>query len=171
MIRSSLIFFWCVLAAAPADRIFVGQVLPTVSGETLTGKELELPAADAGSSRILVFSFTKKASGDSKLWNEHMTRDFGSRGPAVFRVIFLESVPKVFRSMAISGIKSGLPEALWDRTLLVYQGEDAWKFRLVVTSDRHSYLVLLDGQGRVEWMSSRAFNEAEYADLKKLLGR
>ncbi|HTX35213.1 MAG TPA: hypothetical protein VME43_09330 [Bryobacteraceae bacterium] len=73
--------------------------------------------------------------------------------------------------MAVSGIKSGLPQAVWDRTLLVYKGEDAWKARLAVSNDKHSYVALLDGEGRVRWMSTGAFSEAEYAELEKALPR
>jgi hypothetical protein len=169
MIRWSLILFSVALTVTAGERLWVGEVLPSVGGETLSGKEVELPVADAGKPRVLVFSFTKKAGADSKLWNERIARDFGSHAPIVFRVIFLESVPKMFRGKAVSGIKSGLPETVWDRSLVLYKDADSWRYKLVVTGVSHAYLVLLDGQGKVLWMSSRAFNEPEYADLKKAL--
>lgn len=146
----------------------MGEVLSPVGGETLSGKPAELPAMGAGSSRIVVFSFSKAASADSKQWNERVAKDLGADSPAiVITAIVLEAVPRLFRGMAISGIKSDMPRALWDKTILVYKDEAAWKKRLAVSSDKHAYVLLLDGEGRARWMSSGAFTEAEYARLRK----
>jgi len=38
-----------------------GQMFPQFSGQTLTGKSLELPAAAMGKPAVVVFSFTKAA--------------------------------------------------------------------------------------------------------------
>lgn len=172
MLRWGLISLSLAVLAVAAGRLPTGDVLPALSGETLSGKRLDLPTARAGSPSILVFSFAKAAGADSHLWNERLGKDLGPDSPVrVFRVIVLESAPKLFRGMAVSGIKSGLPKPLWDRTLLLYKDEDLWKQRLAVASDKHAYLVVLDGEGRVQWMSNGAFNEAEYGELKKGLGR
>ena len=171
MARWSLLLLSVVATAAAGDRLSTGAALPTLGGETLSGEQLQLPSAETGATRVLVFSFAKAASSDSKLWNERLAKDLGPHAPIAFRVIFLESVPKLFRSMAVSGIRGGIPHELWDRTLMVYADEDAWKSRLAVTSDKHSYVVMLDGYGRVRWMSTRPFNEAEYAEMRKALGR
>ncbi len=172
MVRWGLILVCVSVLAADAGRLTIGDPLPAVSGETLSGKRLEHPTADAGSTRVLVFSFAKAASADSKLWNQQMDRDLGPSSPILrFRLIFLESVPRLFRSMAVSGIKGGMPQAVWDRTLLAYKNEDAWKSRLAVSNDKHSYVAVLDGEGRVRWMSTGAFSETEYAELKKVLAR
>ena len=172
MIRRALIPLSMAVLATAADRLPIGAPLPTVSGESLAGKPLELPAAAAGNPAVLVFSFAKAASNDSRLWNERLGKELGSASPVnVFRVIELESAPRLFRGMATSGIKSGLPKPLWEKTLVLYKDEDLWKQRLAVVSDKHSYLVVLDAAGRVQWMSAGAFHEAGFAELKKALGR
>jgi hypothetical protein len=141
-----------------------------LSGESLSGRPLGLPAASAGSIRVVIFSFSKSASADSRRWSERLAQDPGPHSAiASFRVIVLESVPKLFRSMAISGIKNGVPQALWEKTILLYHDEEAWKKRLGVSSDKHSYVLLLDGEGRLRWISSGAFSQAEFGELKREL--
>jgi hypothetical protein len=172
VIRSLLIVFSLAAMAATADQLNIGQVLPALSGKTASDKELELPAAATGSSRVLVFTFSRAASADSRLWTERMAKDLGRHSPVVnYRVIMLESVPKPFRGMALSGIRSGLPPEFWDKTMLLYQDEALWKKRLSVITDEHSYVVLLDGEGRVRWVSSGPFTDANYAQLKETLSR
>jgi hypothetical protein len=172
MIRWLCILFSLPAIAATAVPLQLGEVLPMVTGETLSGKQLELPAAHAESNRVLVFSFSKAASADSRLWSEHLNKEPGSDGPVIsFRVIMLESVPRLVRGMAVAGIKSGVPADERDTTTLVYKDEDSWKKRLSVTDDKHAYVVLIDGKGRVGWMSSGPFTDGGYAELRKALSK
>ena len=169
--RLALPVLWVALAVA-AGRLPVGEVLPQLGGETLSGKQVELPGAGAGTVRVLVFSFTKAAGSDSRLWNQRLAKDFGPNSAVVtYRVAFLESAPKLFRGMAVSGMKSGVPEAQWDRTLVLYKDEDAWKQRLAVSGNRHAYVVVLNPEGRVRWMSAGPFSESDYGQLKSELSR
>ena len=131
--------------------------------------ELELPSADAGSNRVLLFSFSKAAGADSRLWSEHLAKEAGS--VLSFRVIMLESVPRLVRGMAVSGIKSGVPAADRNRTILIYKDEDSWKKRLSVTEDKHASIVLIDSHGRIGWMSSGPFSDAAYEQLRKVLSK
>ncbi|HEX4810035.1 MAG TPA: hypothetical protein VH325_13945 [Bryobacteraceae bacterium] len=168
MIRSLFILFSLLAGAATADQLTVGEPLPMLSGHTVSGKLLELPSAAKGSNRVLVFSFAKSASADSRAWSQHLVADADPSSPVIsYRVIVLESVPKLFRGMAVSGIKSGVPQALWDTTVLLYQDEALWKKRLAVTADDRCYIVLLDGEGRLRWVSPGPFSNSAYGRLKE----
>jgi hypothetical protein len=162
--------FSIVLMAAAAAPLHPGDALPALHGETLSGKPVELPAVGAGRTRVLVFSFTKAAGADSRLWNDRLAKDLGPTGPVIaFRVIELQSVPRLFRQMAVSGIKGGMPQALWDQTILSYKDEAFWKDRLGVTEDRHSHVVLLDAEGHIRWMGSGPYSESGYQQLSAAL--
>jgi hypothetical protein len=145
-----------LMAAQP-----LGEPLPALTGETLSSKQVELPAAESGRDRVLIFSFSKAAGADSRLWSEHLAKEI----VVTFRVIVLESVPRLVRGMAVSGIRSGIPAAQRDHTLLVYKDEASWKKRLGVTNDKYSYVVLLDGTGRIRWIGAGPFTDATYAQL------
>jgi len=169
-----LAFFQVSLAAAVAASapLKVGDMMPTVSGQSVSGKLIKLPAADAGTMRLVVFSFSRAAAGDSQLWNEQVARDAGWSEPVItFRVIMLESVPRLFRAMAVAGIKNSMPQGLWDTTVLSYEDETNWNQYLSVSTEKKAYVILLGRNDRVCWLGRGPYADAAYADLKKeLLG-
>jgi len=158
--------------AATADVLKVGDVLPSLLGNAASGGQMELPAAGAGAERVLIFSFARAASADSRAWSEHFAKDSSPESPlSDYRVIMLEAVPKLVRGMAVSGIKSGIPKSAWDRTLLVYHDEALWRSRLSVANDSHCYLVVINGDSRVQWLGSGPFSDSAYAQLRQAVGR
>ena len=80
------------LQAAPSDvsPLQRGQTLPQISGQALTGRSIELPAAVSGKPAIVIFSFSKTAGNDARSWNERLSRDFPKEVPS-FTIIMLES--------------------------------------------------------------------------------
>ena len=155
-------------AQSNAPSLNIGDLLPDLFGQTLTGKALSLPGAIGDKPAVLVFSFSRKAATDARLWNEHLLNDFGDV-IAIYGIIELESAPKLFRGMAISGIKSSMPLSAQDRTIVLYQDEKLWKQHLAVSDDGHAYVILLGQDGRVLWMNSGSFADSEYALLKSHL--
>jgi len=164
--RGLIALAMAAIAAVAAGRLNVGDELPAVGGETLSGKHIELPSAGAGAVRVLIFSFAKAAGDDSKHWSRRVEDDHAAES---YSLIFLESAPRLFRGMAVSGIKSSMPKPMWDRTVIVVKDEALWKSRLAVSEDKHAYVVMLDGTGHIRWISTAPFSEGEYAELRKAL--
>ncbi len=145
-------------------------MFPQFSGETLTGKAMELPAAALGQPAVVVFSFSKAAGNDSRSWSERLSKDFANAVP-IYTIIELESVPKLFRGMALSGIKSSMPLLLQERTIVLYRDEALWKQRLAFSDGNRAYVILLDPDGRMRWNNDGPFTEASYAQLMDQLKR
>jgi hypothetical protein len=143
-------------------------MFPQFSGQTLTGKSMELPTAAMGKPAVVIFSFSKTAGKDARSWNERLSRDFPKDVPS-YTIILLESVPKLFRGMAVSGIKGSMPILLQDRTSVLYRDETLWKQRLAFSDDSRAYVILLGPDGRIRWSSEGAFTEPSYARLKDQL--
>jgi hypothetical protein len=116
----------------------------------------------------VIFSFSKAAGNDARSWNERLSRDFPKNVPS-FTIIMLESVPKLFRGMALSGIKGSMPGSMQDRTMVLYRDETLWKQRLAFSMDNRAYVILLGPDGRIAWRSEGAFAEAAYAQLRNQL--
>jgi hypothetical protein len=146
----------------------VGFILPVFSGRTVSDRPLTLPGSSSEKPTVLVFSFSRTAGKDARLWNEHLAKDF-LHNVSAYGVIQLESAPKVFRRLAISGIKSSMPLAVQDRTIVLYRDEQLWKQRLAVKDESRAYLVLLDPSGTIRWINSGAFSDARYGVLKTKL--
>jgi hypothetical protein len=151
-----------------AGSLHAGELFPTISGITLSGKLLELPAAASGKPAVVVFSFSRTAGKDAQLWNEHLAKGFSTALPS-YDVIVMESVPKLFRGVAISGIRSSMPPSMQDQTIVVYQDEKLWKLRLAVFDNSRAYVVLLGPDGRLRWSNTGAYTDAEYARMKNAI--
>ena len=146
----------------------VGSVFPAFSGRTVTNRPLTLPGSSMEKPTVLVFSFSRTAGKDARLWNEHLAKDF-SDNVSAYGVIQLESAPKIFRGLAISGIKSSMPVSVQNRTIALYRDEHLWRQRLAVKDESRAYVVLLDRSGTICWMNSGAFSDSTYEILKAKL--
>jgi hypothetical protein len=153
------------LHAAHPGPVHAGVAFPRLSAKTLTGKSLELPAAALGKPAVLLFSFSRTAGKDAHLWKERLARDFSSAVPT-YDVVVLESVPKLFRGLVLSGIRSGMPLSMQDRTVVLYQDEKLWKTRLTASDNNRAYVVLLAPDGQLCWSNATAYTASEYARLK-----
>ena len=117
-----------------------------MSGTTLSGEPLALPADAKGHAAMLVVGFTKAAVKATRPWIEACRAD-GSM--LCFDVRMLESVPRWLRGTVERGMRSGYPPELQRRTLLVYEGNDAWRKVLNVSDDDAAYVVVLDSDSTV----------------------
>lgn len=147
-----------------------GSVFPVFSGLTVTNQLLTLPATHAEKPTVLVFSFSRTAGKDARLWNKNLAKDFPGNVSA-YGVIQLESAPKIFRRIAISGIKSSMPIGVQKRTIVLYRDEHFWRQRLGVKDESRAYVVLLDRSSRIQWMNSGEFSNDMYGSLKAQIAR
>jgi hypothetical protein len=154
---------WAQTIRPNAAPLGVGDLLPQLSGQTIVNKPLELPVA--GKAATIVFSISRTAGKDARLWNERLMKDFPN-AVAGYQVIVLQSVPKMMRGLAMAGIRSSMPIAVQERTLVLYQDEEHWKLRLAVSDDKQAYMLLLGSDGRIRWKNTRMYAESEYAGLR-----
>ena len=172
--RSRVLLFLLFLAVplialeAQTAPLHIGDVLPQVSGETLSGKQLTLPADAAGKPAVVSFSFSRTGGKDSSQWSEHVEKDFPAVGHP-YTLMMIEAAPKFVRGMIISGSKKGMSAQAQDRCIAMEKDEDLWKQRIGFTTDDRAYVFLLGPDGRIRWKSSGAFTDAGYAALKKEL--
>jgi hypothetical protein len=68
----------CAGQQAGASPLHTGDPFPQVSGQTLTNKPLALPAAAAGKPAFVVFSFSRAAGKDARLWNERVFKEYSN---------------------------------------------------------------------------------------------
>jgi hypothetical protein len=142
-----------------------GDLLPPLVGQTVAGKQLDLPAATERKVAVVIFSFSRTGGQDARSWEQHISKD--DPNLPLYTAIFLESVPRLFRSLAISDIRSTMPPAMLGQTLLLYQQQTFWKQRLRVTDENHACVLVLDRSGRIRWISLGPYADALYVHLRK----
>lgn len=153
--------------AAQSDAAALGSgfQMPTIAGKTLTGKSLELPAAALGKPAVVVFSFSRTAGKDARLWNEHLGKGF-PESVTVYDVMELQAVPRLFRGMALAGIRGTMPISMQEHSIVLYEDEKLWKVRLAVSDDSRAYIVLLGAEGHIRWRNSERYSDSEYTKLQ-----
>jgi len=169
MTFASVLLLGMASAAAP---LHVGDTLPVVAGETMSGKTLARPTAAAGKAAILVFSFSRAGGNDARIWNDHVsiaTKD--NSHISSFTVMMLESVPRILRGFVTSGIRKQMPPATYERSIFVFRDEAIWKQRLAVSDERRAYVVLIDAAARICWMNLGPFNDSAFEKLREAVLR
>jgi hypothetical protein len=147
-----------------------GDPLPSVAGQALSGKQVELPAAILGKTAVVIFGFSRAGGDDAQKWNGRLQKEYGAnQAVAAYSMMMFEEVPRLLRGMIVSGIKRGAQPAMRDKMVVVYHDEALWKTRLSVSDTRRAYVVLLDSEGHIRWVNSSAFSEAAFAALEKEL--
>jgi hypothetical protein len=71
-----------------------GDPMPPLVGQALTGTSIDLPAAAAEAPAAVILSFSRAGGRDAEAWAQHLSKDHPHL--AIYTVIFLESVPRLF---------------------------------------------------------------------------
>lgn len=165
-LRIVILLFGCYLTIS-AGEMEVGGKIPNVTGKTLSDAEVTLPEQVSREVTLLIVTFKKSSAKSAREWSERFFKKDSNRNAAgVMQLIFLQSVPRMFRGMVKSGIKKGMPKHLHERTILIYEGEKEWK-ELLKFSDKDDlpFLILLNRNGTIEWLQHKTFTQPEYDQL------
>jgi len=143
----------------------LGETLPPLTGQTITGHSLQLPEAVHGRQAILIFSFSRAGGQQEQKWATQLSKDHAP--VVIYSAVFLESVPRLFRPLALAGIRGGMPAPLQNRTLILYRDERLWQQRWNGLDKNQAGVILLDPEGRIRWITSGPFSESLGRALEK----
>ena len=156
-----------LMVASAADVLSIGQPMPTLKGEFLTGRQATLPDAASGRVALLALGFTYNSRFAVEAWIGRFRKDFGEKPQVSFYEIpMIGGMARLGKWFIDSGMRKGTPKADHENVITVYGGTQPWKQRLGFQSSDAAYLILLDQRGIVRWGHSGMFDEEAY---KKLL--
>ena len=159
-------------ARAAQDALRLGDRMPELTGQTLTGRTTSLPQASAGKATLVLMGFTYKSRVAVEAWADwyRATTD-PSAAVTFFEVPMIGGMATLGRWFINRGMRGGTPVELHDQVITVYGGTGDWKRRLAY-STRHeddAYLIVFDGQGVVRWLHHGEFDQVRADQLKGLL--
>jgi hypothetical protein len=174
---------WCVLvlvaSVATVDalstegvvpRLAVGERLPSLKGDLLTGEKSTLPDAAAGKVALLTLGFSYDSRVQVEAWAEQYRSRYGTQpGRVLYEVPMMGSAARLGRWFIDSGMRKGTPKELHRFVLTVYGNSDAWKARLGFSRADDAYVVLIDGQGIVRWMARGAVSPERMQELEAVI--
>ena len=155
-----------LMASALITTLPIGENLPPLRGEFLTGRQAQLPDAASGRVALLALGFTYNSRFPVEAWVGRFRKDFGSNPQVTFYEIpMIGGMARLGKWFIDSGMRKGTPRSDQENVITVYGGTDSWKQRMGYQSPDAAYLVLLDKHGAVRWRHSGAFDEKAYRDL------
>lgn len=159
-------------AARPArgDSLRIGDLFPSLVGSALSGKPIQIPDTTSSRFTVVVFGFSRQGGDDAGRWGERLMRDSATRGHVnVITVAELGGAPRFMRGLIAAGIRRGTPPDARDHMMVLDHDDALWKRRLAVSETSRAYVVLLEPNGRIQWMSDGAYDDARYARLRAAL--
>jgi len=155
-----------LMASTLISTLPMGEALPPLRGEFLTGRQAQLPDAASGRVALLALGFTYNSRFPVEAWIGRFRKDFGSNPHVTFYEIpMIGGMARLGKWFIDSGMRNGTPRSDQENVITVYGGTDSWKQRMGYVSPDAAYLVLLDKHGAVRWSHSGAFDEKAYRDL------
>lgn len=159
-------------ASAAQDSLRLGERMPKLEGQTLTGRTAVLPQALAGKVALVAMGFTYKSRFPVEAWADWYRMTIGST-PSVtfFEVPMIGGAATLGRWFINRGMRNGTPAELHDQVITVYGGTGDWKQRLSYSPEHKddAFLIVLDREGVVRWLHHGVFDQPQADELKNVL--
>lgn len=150
--------------------IEIGEKLPPLKGEFLTGREAILPAAAQGKPALLAIGFTYKSRFAVEDWMKRFRTDFDKEPRATFfEIPMIGGMAMMGKWFINSGMRRGTPKVNHENVITVYGGVGDWKKRLAYKEEDAAYLLLIDKSGSVAWKYTGPYDAAQYPPLASKL--
>jgi len=153
-----------MLAAA----LTVGNPMPKLEGENLSGHKAVLPDIAKGKVTLVAMGFGYDSRHTVEVWTKRFRREFGNHpDTASFQVPVISGIARLAKLFIDSGMRRGTPKEDRDKVITVYTGSSEWKDRMGADNTDYAYLLLLDRDGRVRWRHAGAFDESVWPELRE----
>jgi hypothetical protein len=153
-----------VCAILSAVLVAHAEKMPPLRVENLSGDSLVVPARTATAPSLFVIGFTKKSRAQTSQWTQRLERE-DPHGEPPYQVAILDDVPRFLRGLVLHAIRSGIPERLHKRFLIVYDNADVWKrlARFVIPDD--AYVLVIGAGGKLVWRTEGGLTEERFKAL------
>ena len=157
---------WASPQPAGPSPLVVGQRMPQLKGDLLTGKPGVLPDQAAGQTTLVILGFSYDSRFQVEAWAEKFRGRYGAaKDVTLFEVPMMGSGARLGRWFIDSGMRKNTPRELHGRVMTVYGGNDDWKARVGFSAPNDAYLVLLDRQGIVRWLAHGPVSDERLREL------
>jgi hypothetical protein len=146
--------------------MIVGDPLPTLRGEFLTGRTALLPQAAGGRVALLLLGFSYDSRFAVEAWAGKFREEFHRDSRVTFYEIpMIGGLAWMGKWFIESGMRRGTSKQDYENVITVYGGANPWKQRLGFRDPKAAYLILLDASGRVAWRYTGGLDEQAYHAL------
>jgi hypothetical protein len=144
----------------------VGEVFPSVRGNSLSGKPYRLPEDVAGRPTVLLVAYVQDAQFDVDRWLLGLLQ--ARLNAQIYEVPTVEGfVPTVLSDVIDDGMRSGIPDEDWGAVVTVYEDGDRIVAFTGNEQPRNCRAILLDADGKVVWFHDEGYSARLVLELEK----
>jgi len=146
----------------------VGELFPTVKGQSLTEEEKELPTYFRNEEVVLLLGYKQDSQFDIDRWLIGL--DMTETKIKAYEISTIQGLfPRMFQSVIDNGMRKGIPKELWGGVITIY-GDGATVQEFTGNENPNNAIVLiLDQKGKVIYFHDRGFSVLALNELRNKL--
>jgi hypothetical protein len=153
-------------AAGSVREMVVGDPLPRLRGEFLTGRGAELPQAASGKVALLLLGFSYDSRFAVEAWAARFREQFeGDLRVTFYEIPMIGGLARLGKWFIDGGMRRGTPKADQENVITVYGDTEPWKRRVGFRDPNAAYLILIDQRGKVAWRYAGGFGDETFRAL------
>ncbi|MDX2369095.1 MAG: hypothetical protein QNK36_11940 [Colwellia sp.] len=162
----TLLTFGC--STKYANQSFTGQPFPSVKGESLEQKPVNIPEDFKGRTTLLLIGYKQDSQFDIDRWLIGL--DMTSIDVDVYEIPTIQGMfPRMFSTMINNGMRAGIPKSLWKGVITVYQDGEKVQAYTGNENPNSARVVLLNEKGVVLYMYDDGFSVEALNQVRSLL--
>ncbi|MFT5288252.1 MAG: hypothetical protein ACI8X5_004031 [Planctomycetota bacterium] len=147
----------------------MGQIFPSVEGESLEGESVRLPTDMLGKPALLLIGYRQNTQFDLDRWILGLMQV-----QTPIRIFEVPTIPGLVPGMIAgtidNGMRSGIPMEDWAIVVTLYGKNARGVAEWTGTEDGlNGRIVLLDAEGRAVWFHDRGYSATHLLDLDRVI--
>ena len=146
----------------------VGNMFPSVSGESLEGERVAMPEAFSSDKTLFLIGYVQNSQFDIDRWLIGL--DMTQTDVAVYELPTIQGMfPKFFKTQINDGMRKGIPKALWKGVVTIYDdGERVQEFTGNINPN-NARVLLINKRGEVIYFYDEGFSVEALKDLREVI--
>lgn len=151
-----------------ANQSLTGQPFPSVSGENLEQKLVNIPEDFEGKTTLLLIGYKQNSQFDIDRWLIGL--DMTNTEVDVYEIPTIQGLfPRMFSTMIDNGMRAGIPKPLWKGVITVYKDGEKIQAYTGNENPNNARVVLLNEKGIVLYMYDDGFSVNALNDVRYLI--
>ena len=165
-----LAFFTVACSSNYPNQSLSGETFPSVSGENLEQKLVNIPEDFEGKTTLLLIGYKQNSQFDIDRWLIGL--DMTNTAVDVYEIPTIQGLfPRMFSTIIDDGMRAGIPKTLWKGVITVYA--DGGKVQAFTgnESPNNARVVLLDADGMIITMYDQGFSVDALNQIRALIAK
>lgn len=162
------VFLFVGCSTTYTNRNPVGEMFPTVSGESLEKIEVEMPQYFNGSKTILLLGYKQDSQFDIDRWLIGL--DQTETKAKVYELPTIQGLfPRMFSTFIDNGMRKGIPKELWGGVITIYRDGDIVQEYTGNENPNNARVLIIDENGKVIYFYDRGFSVSALNNVNTLI--